>query len=257
MQITAPPADKRPMNYAKPPKVAPRTNETSRIRAELRKYRLIQRCGELAKHFMGKDSELFPDGKALTSEQERELLNKAKHLTAEQIAAEKHAAEMEYLKYMAERCKTQANYRPNLSSELRLKHTHGEPVLSSTFQHYYLNYEKPPFHFAREYKSFPRWKLPPIDKKKEIWYHPLLDDGGVPLHAQPKPPPPPDGLTARQRSRPPLRPHSKRSSKVRKLKPTKRPPWNFSIPAGYMEEEEEPKPKASEGAKAPSSRVHI
>ncbi|XP_065210324.1 uncharacterized protein LOC135838571 [Planococcus citri] len=177
LQTPATPTKKPSSAVCKKPRIIPRSNQTSRIRIEAKKCWLMRRCGDFIK----------PDGdKALTPEKQRCLLNKAKHLTAEEIFVEQQRAEADYLKYLASRARTDKGFRSNRASEFRFKHMRGEPILSSYYEDAYDYHEKPPFFVAHRYKPLPVWKLPRIDKDKETWFVPQNDDGDLPLYVIPK-----------------------------------------------------------------------
>lgn len=228
LQLTAPASmpisrSSNPCSCQKP-KVAPRENETSRIRARLRKHRLLQRSGKLA------------SGKELTPKEEKALFDEVKHLNAEQLEEQCYHDEIRYLKYMAEHVQS-SEFRVNRASEFRYKHNRGEPLLTGALRYNFETFEKPPFVMARDYKPPPRWKMPPIDKKREVWLLPTNDVDGVPLHFQMKSPQTKPAV-GRKANRKPIKRQYKRSL-IRPSQPTKRPPWNYYIPAGYMDESAE------------------
>lgn len=249
---TAPPRRRRSFNVAEPPRIAPKTNETARIRLEWRAYRLYQRCGAMLEppaidpeQAEGSDNmEVAPDDTEVASTTTQPpkrlleaMLRQAKHLTPEQIEDEVERRELERLRELAITAKVERDFRANNCSTYRYRLARGEPVISSQFRETYADYLRPPFANAVRRLNL-RYTLgahhrPTIDKRTHIWLWPV-DDDDVPLHWQPKETPSGqkgDRRSARERARPPLRKRAKADRiKERKATPATKRPWNYLAP---------------------------
>lgn len=259
MQVISPPIKKR--TPCKVPLQPPRPTETSRVRTEMRKYRLIQRLDDFVKYHTGEYSEFFSGDKPLTAEQQQALFNKAKHLTAEEIKDENRRAEISYLKYLAEKVQTSKDFRQNRASQFRFKHTRGEPILSSYYEDAYDYHEKPPFSVARRYRPLPCWKLPPIDKNKEMWFVPQ-DDGDVPSYSIVKEEPKKKKRSHKRVERHKKKgssPRSKTKTKVQVSSPKPKTRLKRSTPkprAKIQRSSPKPKEKIQGSSLKPEARIH-
>lgn len=238
------------LNAANPPRIAPKTNETARIRMEWRTYRLYQRCGAvLEPPAIDAEQTEVPDNKeeAVTTRPPKKLLEamlrQAKQLTPEQIEDELDRRELQRLREQATTAKAARTFRENNCSAYRYKLARGEPIISSQFRETFDDYLRPPFANAARRLNL-RYTIgarhqPTIDKRTHIWLWPIEDDDGIPLHQLRKEVPPQkkgDRRSARERSRPPLRKHAKAD----RTRPRKVPqgqgraqkvPWIYRAPS--------------------------
>lgn len=246
------PRRRRCLNAANPPRIRPKTNETSRIRMEWRAYRLHQRCGAMLKS-PALDAELI---EALAAADEEEALStkppkklgqamlcKAKQLTPEQIEDQLERHELRRLREQALTAKAEGPIRENNCSTYRYKLARGEPIISSQFRDTFYDFWRPPFvNAARRlnlrYATGARHQRLAIDKSSQIWLWPTDEDDGIPLHRLPKEVPAEqksDRRGAREKSRPPLRKHA-RADRIKQRKTqegegrSKRIPWNYGAP---------------------------
>ncbi len=214
---------RKPINVHEP-SIRPRPNETSRIRMELRTFRLMRRCGNLVGQITP-DQELMLTEKRKRTEDVNELLRRAKELTLEDVELETERAELERLREIAVHAKEEGTFRGNVSSEMRYKHVRGEPILTSRFQETFYQYMKPPFETKVIRDPLLKRRLPAIDKEKEMWLWPVDDADDIGLSwkcdkvVEKRP--------SRQQLRPKLKAHSKTRRTSKKSGAEKKIPWNY------------------------------